>query len=87
MVSPRPLVHRINRAIDTARSIARLKALAPSPHSLFSVSIIIDAAALLWFLTRQVRTRPLKESYTVPIVLGAIGLFELVARSGRLPRG
>jgi hypothetical protein len=43
------------------------------------VSILIDLAALLWLLGRQVRTRPLKESYKVPIILGIVGLFEFGA--------
>jgi hypothetical protein len=40
------------------------------------MSIVIDMAALLWLLARQVRTRELKESYEVPVILGTAGLFE-----------
>jgi len=43
------------------------------------MSIIIDLAALAWLLTRQVRARPLGESYTVPLILAAVGLLELGA--------
>jgi hypothetical protein len=48
------------------------------------VNILIDLAALLRLLGRQVRTRPLKESYTVPAILGIVGLFGSFPRaSGR----
>ena len=40
------------------------------------MSIVIDLAALAWLLSRQVRTRPLKESYRTPVILGIIGLLE-----------
>jgi hypothetical protein len=43
------------------------------------VNIIIDAAALAWLLTRQVRARPLSESYTLPLVLAVVGLLEFGA--------
>jgi len=43
------------------------------------VNILIDLAALLWLLGRQVRARPLKESYKIPVILGIIGLFEFGA--------
>lgn len=43
------------------------------------MNILIDLAALLWLLGRQVRTRPLKESYKIPVILGIIGLFEFGA--------
>jgi hypothetical protein len=43
------------------------------------VSILIDLAALVWLLSRQVRTRLLKESYKVPVILGIVGLAEFGA--------
>jgi hypothetical protein len=43
------------------------------------VNILIDLAALLWQLGRQIRTRPLKESYKIPVILGIIGLSEFGA--------
>jgi hypothetical protein len=43
------------------------------------VNILIDLAALLWLLGRQVRIRPLKESYKIPVILGIVGLFEFGA--------
>jgi hypothetical protein len=43
------------------------------------MSIVIDLAALVWLLSRQVMARPLKESYTVPVILGIIGLTEFGA--------
>jgi len=43
------------------------------------VSILLDLAALVWLLSRQVRTRLLKESYKVPVILGIIGLLEFGA--------
>jgi hypothetical protein len=43
------------------------------------MSILVDLAALFWLFTRQVRTRPLKESYTIPVILGITGLFEFGA--------
>jgi hypothetical protein len=43
------------------------------------VSIVIDLAALVWLLSRQVRTRLLKESYKIPVILGIVGLVEFGA--------
>jgi hypothetical protein len=43
------------------------------------MSIVIDVTALLWLLARQVRTRELKESYKVPVILGIVGLLEFGA--------
>jgi hypothetical protein len=47
--------------------------------AIMGIGIVIDLAALLWLLARQVRTRPLKESYKIPIILGIIGLLEFGA--------
>jgi hypothetical protein len=43
------------------------------------VSIIIDLVALAWLLTRQVRARPLSESYIIPLILAVVGLLEFGA--------
>ena len=43
------------------------------------MSIVIDLVALAWLLTRQVRARPLKQSYTLPLILAVVGLFEFGA--------
>jgi len=43
------------------------------------VSILIDLAALVWLLSRQVRARLLQESYKVPVILGIIGFLEFGA--------
>jgi hypothetical protein len=43
------------------------------------VSIIIDLAVLAWLLTRQVTARPLSGGYTLPLILGIVGLFEFGA--------
>jgi hypothetical protein len=43
------------------------------------VSIVIDLVALAWLLSRQVKTRLLKENYGTPVILGIIGLLEFGA--------
>lgn len=43
------------------------------------MNIIIDVVVLAWFLIRQVRARPLSESYTVPLILAVVGLLEFGA--------
>jgi hypothetical protein len=43
------------------------------------MSIIIDLAALAWLLARQIRTRPLSERYTVPLILAVVGVLEFGA--------
>jgi hypothetical protein len=43
------------------------------------VNIIIDVAALAWLLTRQVRARPLSESYALPLILAVVGVAEFGA--------
>jgi hypothetical protein len=42
-------------------------------------SIVIDLAALAWLLARQVTARPLSGGYTLPLILGIVGLFEFGA--------
>jgi hypothetical protein len=43
------------------------------------MSIIIDLVALAWLLIRQIRARPLSESYKVPMILAVVGLAEFGA--------
>jgi hypothetical protein len=43
------------------------------------MSIVIGVIALAWLLTRQIRARPLSESYTVPVILAVVGLAEFAA--------
>jgi hypothetical protein len=43
------------------------------------MSLVIDLVALAWLLTRQIRARPLGQSYTVPLILAVVGLAEFGA--------
>jgi hypothetical protein len=43
------------------------------------MNLVIDLIALAWLLTRQIRARPLSESYTVPLILAVVGLLEFGA--------
>jgi hypothetical protein len=43
------------------------------------VNIVIDVVVLVWFVSRQLKTRRLKESFTVPLILAVYGLLEFGA--------
>jgi hypothetical protein len=43
------------------------------------MSIVIDLVALIWLLSRQIRARPLNESYKIPLILAVVGLVEFGA--------
>ncbi|MGD0560289.1 MAG: hypothetical protein ABSA93_35635 [Streptosporangiaceae bacterium] len=42
-------------------------------------NILIDLVALVWLLSRQLRARPLTESYKLPLILAVIGAAEFGA--------
>lgn len=43
------------------------------------MSIVVDLVALAWLLTRQIRARPLSESFRMPLILAIVGLAEFGA--------
>ncbi|WP_104091453.1 hypothetical protein [Arthrobacter sp. GMC3] len=50
------------------------------------INILIAAVVLIWVISRQLRARPLKEQrpYTLMMVLGVVGLVQIVQLAGRV---
>jgi len=48
------------------------------------INILIAVVVLVWVLSRQLRAKPLKEQrpYTIMIVLGVLGVFQIVQLAG-----
>ena len=50
------------------------------------INILIAVVVLVWILSRQLRAKPLREQrpYTMMIVLGVLGLFQIAQLAGRV---